>query len=97
MQGTQFNKLVSNLYENMKQTLRKQEGHNLLKEYSPWLDCFQSMDYSQTIEVPGQMPIHVVIMYTCTVWSPSFIFTVEPLINDTKDISATRDTFLVPF
>ena len=55
MQGTQFSKHVAGLYDNMKQSLRKQEGQNLLKEYSPWLDSFQASDYTQTIEVPGMV------------------------------------------
>ena len=51
----------------MRQSLRKQEGHNLLKEYSPWLESFQSSDYSHSIEVPGNNCINTCAHKVCTV------------------------------
>ena len=55
MKGSDFRKKVMNgIYENMKITLSKSKGSELLKDYSPWLAGFQGNLYSEHVEIPGK-------------------------------------------
>ncbi|XP_065898419.1 DNA-dependent protein kinase catalytic subunit-like isoform X2 [Dysidea avara] len=54
MKLREYDQQINQLQEGMKHGLKKCEGAGLLKEYSPWLQNFQSSSYQFTIEVPGQ-------------------------------------------
>ena len=54
MKLREYDQQINQLQEGMKHGLKKCEGAGLLKEYSPWLQNFQSSSYQFTIEVPGK-------------------------------------------
>ena len=53
MKLSQFTSNVNELFNPMRSDLKSQEGSSLLKEYSPWLETFQSNNYPETLEIPG--------------------------------------------
>ena len=55
--------------EGMKQNLNKTSGSGLLKDYSPWLQAFQTSNYTESIEVPGQPSLFIHYLYE---WNLSY-------------------------
>ena len=49
MKMKEYDQQIAQLQDGM-----KSEGASLLKDYSPWLQNFQSTNYQFTIEVPGE-------------------------------------------
>lgn len=54
MKIKEYDQQMVQLQEGMKPGLKRCEGAGLLKDYSPWLQNFQSTNYQFTIEIPGE-------------------------------------------
>ena len=53
MKVKEYDQHMAQLQDSMKPGLKRSEGAGLLKEYSPWLQNFQSTNYQFAIEIPG--------------------------------------------
>ena len=54
MKIKEYDQQIRQLQDGMRHGLKKCEGAGLLKDYSPWLQNFQSTNYQFTIEIPGK-------------------------------------------
>ena len=55
MKLKEYDQQMVQLQDGMKAGLKRCEGAGLLKDYSPWLQNFQSTNYHFTIEIPGEV------------------------------------------
>ena len=55
MKLKEYDQQMALLQDGMKTGLKKCEGAGLLKDYSPWLQSFQSTNYQFAIEIPGEL------------------------------------------
>ena len=67
MKIKEYDQQLAQLQDGMKPGLKRCEGAGLLKDYSPWLQNFQSTNYQFTIEIPGEFsctesPAHLLIV-----------------------------------
>lgn len=68
MKLKEYDQQINKLQEGMKPGLKKCEGAALLKDYSPWLQSFQSTNYQFAIEIPGEC--------SC-IWSPTHMLLLQ--------------------
>ena len=77
MKIKEYDNQMAQLQKGMQPGLKRCEGAGLLKDYSPWLQNFQSTNHQFTIEIPGEC--------SCT-WSPTHLLLLQANILVTVNL-----------